>query len=359
LLYSSGTTGVPKGACLSHHNLVANLLQTDKSLINPVLSGPNVVNLALLPFYFVYGAMLMNHTLYSGQTSVILNNFWLKSMLSALSDLQVTYAGITPSILQTLATSPLVDKYHLKLSHIGTGGCPLNKYIAEKVESRLGCQVAQGFGMTEASPALIQPSGHAPIKHLSVGFPLPGTEIRIYDPEKDRDIDAPLTWGRLLVKGPQIMKRYHNNEAATRETLSEDGWLATGDVAYYDQEGYFFIVDRESDIIDAKGELPIAPTELERIIQQHPSVCDVAVVPTYNNKRAEVPKAFVVLSDDDESTNTPNEILDFVNSKVPPEKQVHSIEVLTVLPRSHTGKIKRQDLAISERQRTSVPESHC
>ena len=181
--YSSGTSGMPKGVHLTHHNIVANLqqvakvlaishlFQTNKEIINPALAAPGIVNLALLPFHFIYGTMLMNHTLYSGQTSVVLDTFYLKSVLRALADFNVNFAGLPPLVLHSLATNALVDKYSLQvraaidllnlsqLSYIGTGGGPLNKFIAEKVESRLNCKVFQGYGMTESSPALAQPSG--------------------------------------------------------------------------------------------------------------------------------------------------------------------------------------------------------
>jgi len=356
LLYSSGTTGNPKGACLTHYNLVSNMQQTDKTVINPLLGGPSIINLALLPFHFIYGTMLMNHTLYSGQTSVVLNHFWLKSMLRTVSELNVTYAGLTPPILHSLAMSPIVEKYPVKLTHIGTGGSSLNTYMAEKVEARLGCKVLQGYGMTEASPAIFQPAGDAPTKHLSVGFPLPHTEVRIFDKKTQMDVKEPNTWGSLLVRGPQVMKRYHNNEVATRRVLSDDGWLATGDVAYFDEEGYFYIVDREQDMIRLRGETLISPSELERIIQQHPGVCDVAVVSSYDSNREEVPKAFVVLSDDDESVQSPNDILEFLNDKVPEHKRLHSIEILSVLPRSRTGKVRRQELAELERTAAGLQE---
>lgn len=167
--------------------------------------------------------------------------------------------------------------------------------------------------MTETSPALIQPSGteglpttnckgFAPIKHQSVGFPLPNTELRIYDKESGKDVSVPNQWGSVLVKGPQVMKGYFNDEKATKEVsisvssstyckvLSCDGWLTTGDVGYVDEEGYVYIVDREKDVIRSKGSVPISPSELERIIQQHPAVCDVVVVPSYNAQKEEVKK---------------------------------------------------------------------
>jgi long-subunit acyl-CoA synthetase (AMP-forming) len=116
LPFSSGTTGLPKGVELTHYNLVSNLHQTDKNIINPELAAPGIVNLALLPFHFIYGTMLMNHTLFSGQTSVVLDTFYLKSVLKAMADFEVSYAGLTPPVLHSLATNPLVDKYSLKVS---------------------------------------------------------------------------------------------------------------------------------------------------------------------------------------------------------------------------------------------------
>lgn len=372
LPYSSGTTGLPKGVQLTHYNMVSNIVQTDKNIINTDLAVPDLVNLALIPFHHIYGTMLLNHTLFSGQTSVISSSFYLKSILQTLQDYEVDYAAISPPVLKAIACQPeLLKNYKLRLRDIGSGGANLDEALAKTVEKQLTCRIRQGFGMTEASPALIQPSGTShpdfllfpqkrivfigahPVKHSSVGFPIPSTELQILD-EKDQICENG-TWGRMFVRGPQIMRGYKNNPTATQEVLGPDRWLKTGDIAYVDDAGYVFIVDREKDMIRYKGTVQISPSELESIFLKHPAVNEACVVPGYNKRNEEVPKAFIVLKDPKGKTPIdPSALLRYYNNEVPAYKQISQIEILEALPRNTNGKVLRNVLVQNEKKKAGL-----
>ena len=190
--------------------------------------------------------------------------------------------------------------------------------------------------MTELSPVThVAPMDSQ--KGGSIGPPIPGTECRIVDPETGEDADR----GELWIRGPQVMVGYLNNEEATRETIDEDGWLHTGDVAEMDDDGYYAIVDRLKELIKYKG-FQVPPAELEAILINHPGVADCAVIGVPDDEAGEIPKAFVVVSDEDV---TDDELMAFVAEKVSPQKKVRLIERIEEIPKSASGKILRRELA--------------
>jgi acyl-CoA synthetase (AMP-forming)/AMP-acid ligase II len=224
-----------------------------------------------------------------------------------------------------------------------SGAAPLGAELERACAERLGCQVIQGYGMTETSPVTHTAPLDRP-KPGTIGPAIPNTECRIVDPETGEDA-AEGERGELLIRGPQVMRGYLENEEATRATLDEDGWLHTGDVAIVDDDGYFAIVDRVKELIKYKG-FQVAPAELEALLVQHPGVADAAVIPVPDEEAGEIPKAFLVLADGDTS---PEDVQRFVAERVSTYKRIRAVEVVDEIPKSASGKILRRVLRDRER----------
>ncbi len=337
--FSSGTTGLPKGVMLSHHNLVANLVQVNAALDYQ----PGESALAVLPFFHIYGMqVLMGSLLAEGVTIITVPRFDMEQVLSLIQEHRITQFFAVPPIVLGLAKTPLLEKYDVSsLRKIFSGAAPLGAELAEEAAKRVGCAVVQGYGMTEISP----------VSHITPGFDSrPGssgvtvanTLSRIVDSEgHDLGVDEE---GELLVKGPQVMMGYLNNPGATADTIDEDGWLHTGDLARIDSEGYMYIVDRVKELIKYKG-FQVAPAELEALIVTHPAVADVAVVGMPDNEAGELPKAFVSLKGDASAVApSAQDIRDFVAQHVASYKQIHDVEFIDSIPKSASGKILRRFL---------------
>ncbi len=263
LPYSSGTTGLPKGVMLTHRNLVANIVQTDAAM--PL--EPEDVLIGVLPFFHIYGmTVIMNMGLWNGATIVTMPRFDLPQFLELIEKRQVTCAYVVPPIALALAKHPAIDEADLSsLRFIMSGAAPLGPELTDQVANRLSVPVTQGYGMTELSPV----SHFCPIDAIkpgTIGPGLPGTESRLVDPESGEDIpEGADERGELWVRGPQVMAGYLNNDEATKETITDDGWLRTGDIAVVDSDGYFSIVDRLKELIKYKG-FQVPPAELEAIL---------------------------------------------------------------------------------------------
>ncbi len=336
LPYSSGTTGLPKGVMLSHHNLVSNLVQTDALL--PYDDGE--VALAVLPFFHIYGMqVLMNGLLAEGLTIITLPRFDMQLALELIQDRKVTRFFAVPPIVLGLAKHPMVDDYDLSsLRQIFSGAAPLGGDVAEEAATRIGTEIIQGYGMTELSPV-----SHATMtgqaKAGSNGFTAPNTECRVVDPEgNDQGVDGE---GELWIRGPQVMLGYLNNDDATRATIDEDGWLHTGDVARFDADGHMYIVDRVKELIKFKG-FQVPPAELEALVITHPAVADVAVIGVPDDEAGEIPKGYVVLKPGAEATAA--DIQAFVAEHVASYKQLRIVEFTDEIPKSASGKILRRFL---------------
>jgi acyl-CoA synthetase (AMP-forming)/AMP-acid ligase II len=345
LPYSSGTTGVNKGVMLTHRNLVANVCQGAPAL----LAGEGERLIAVLPFFHIYGlVVLMCAALSRGSTLVTMPRFDLEEFLRLLQDQRITRAYVAPPIVVALAKHPLVDKYDLsELKSIFSGAAPLDASMERACTERLGCEVIQGWGLTETSPVVTTnyntPGG--PPRPGSVGVPLPNTEMRVVDPATGADVSRGES-GELLVRGPQVMKGYLNAPEATAAMLDPDGWLHTGDLGLIDEQGYVFIVDRVKELIKYKG-LQVAPAELEAVLLSHPKVADAAVVRFPDEEAGEVPKAFVVARDPVD----PGELMAYVAERVAPHKKVRQVEFVDEIPKAASGKILRRLLMDRDRER--------
>jgi acyl-CoA synthetase (AMP-forming)/AMP-acid ligase II len=361
LPYSSGTTGNPKGVMLTHRNLVANVAQ-----IRP-LQGmvPDDRILAVLPFFHIYGmTVLLNAALHARASLIIMGSFDLTEFLGNIAERRCTHAFIAPPVAVALAKHPLVERYDLSsLRGIMSGAAPLDEDLARAVIDRLGCALVQGYGMSELSPVShVTPfdggrelvGTEAPLS--SCGWTVPNAVSKIVDSETGTEIDPPASGlsdaGELWFKGPNVMPGYLNNESATRETIDDDGFLHTGDIARVDSAGCVYIVDRLKELIKYKG-YQVPPAELEAVLLTHPQIADAAVVGVRDPESGEeVPKAFVVrqpsggdtAADEGAADLTEAAVMDFVAGQVAAYKKVRQVAFIDAIPKSAAGKILRKDL---------------
>lgn len=351
--FSSGTTGVPKGVQLSHRNLVANVLQAAASTEDALTNETPTIT--VLPFFHIYGlTALLNLSIYRRTTQYTMAQFHIIDFLEIIEEHHVKFAFIAPPIAVGLAKHPKVADYDLSsLQTIFSGAASLQQELATQVENRLDVVIAQGYGMTESSPATHIRIGHdSPLE--SIGRAVPNTEYKIVDVDEPDlpEIPAPTSGrspaGELWVKGPQVMLGYLNNPEATAETLV-DGWLRTGDMAELDEHGNVYIVDRFKELIKYKG-YQVPPAELESILLGHPDIADAACSGVLRADGEEIPKAYVVLQPG--ATPDADEIMEYVAQLVAPYKKIRAVEFIDEIPKSATGKILRRELKAMEQSRT-------
>lgn len=348
LPYSSGTTAKPKGVMLTHRNLVANVAQSAPPI---ALTADDVV-LAVLPFFHIYGmTVLLNLALAARASLVTMPRFDLLEFLRIIQDEKCSYIFVAPPIALALAKHPKIDDYDLSSARvILSGAAPLDEAVASKVVARLGCLVVQGYGMTEMSPVShVHDLSRPDIPLGTVGLTVANMDCRLVDPMTGDDIDVPESGvsepGELLCRGPNIMIGYLDNDEATREAFTSDGFLRTGDIATVSSEGYVTIVDRVKELIKYKG-YQVAPAELEALLLSHPLIVDAAVIGVTDADGEEVPKAFVVLQAEAKLSDT--DVMAFVAEHVAPYKKVRVVEMIEAIPKSSSGKILRKDLRARE-----------
>ncbi len=337
--YSSGTTGFAKGVQLSHTNLVANVVQC-----TPVLDlEPTDRVLAFLPFFHIYGITVLLHVALARRATLItMPRFDLPQFLQIIQDQKVTFVFIAPPIAVALAKHPIVDQYDLSsVRGMMSGAAPLDAALGEAVAKRLGLKMQQGYGMSELSPVShVIPPDRGDLSVGTIGFPIANIECKIVDVETGAEIDLPAEGasdsGELWVRGPNVMLGYLGQEDATHETVDDDGFLHTGDIARVNADGSFQIVDRLKELIKYKG-YQVAPAELEALLLTHPEIDDAAVVAAIDEEAGEIPKAFVVrhegASIDEEG------VMSFVAEHVAPHKKVRAVACIDTAPKSSSGKL--------------------
>jgi acyl-CoA synthetase (AMP-forming)/AMP-acid ligase II len=338
LLYSSGTTGVPKGVELTHRAIVANMIQTATAL--DYREDDTVI--AVAPFFHALGfAVLLNAGLSAGATVVSLPRFDLEAFLRAIEDHRATGTVIVPPIALALARHPIVDNYDLSsLRFAGCGAAPLGKEVEEECAERLGCLFHQGYGMTEATASIAIPRVAEPELHHygQAGILVGGTEARVVDPVSGADLGTAGT-GEIWIRGPQLMRGYLGRPAETAETIDADGWLHTGDIGRVDSDGRVFITDRIKELIKYKA-YQVAPAELEALLCTHPAVAAAAVLGAPDEEAGELPTAFVVMSGE----VSDDELMSWVAERVAPHKRIRRVERIEEIPCSPSGKILRREL---------------
>jgi len=336
--YTSGTTGHPKGAMLTHRAVLLNSAMTAnmhvRTASDTVVTG--------LPCAHVYGNVVMNGAFLYGYTLVLLERFDPTEALESVQRYRATMFEGVPTMYQYLLGYPGLDAYDLSsLTRCTVGGQIMPVPRMEEVEERFGCPLIDLWGMTEIGGLGTTHPLYGPNRHGSIGRALPFVECRIADLEDPSKTLGPDEDGELMVRGPVVMRGYYDNEAATREAVEPDGWLHTGDIARMDAEGYVYVVDRKKDMI-VTGGYNVYPAELERVIVAHPAVAMVAVGGQPDEVKGELAVAYVVLKDgaraDEES------ILAYCREHLATYKVPRAVRFVPDLPQTSTGKIMRRAL---------------
>lgn len=346
LQYTGGTTGVPKGAMLTHGNIYANVQQTIY-WIKSIEPGKDTM-IGVLPFFHVFAmTVVMNCSVWAGMKIILHPKFVLNDILDTIKKHRPTFFPAVPAIFSAIATSRRTASVDFScLKFCMSGGAPLPGDVKRLFEEKTGCRnVGEGYGLTESSPvATFNPPG-GKIKNGSVGMPIPGTIVEIIDRDNGEAVLPTGEKGEVCISGPQVMKGYYHKPAETAEVLRR-GRLHTGDVGYLDEEGYLFLVDRIKDMIIVRG-YKVYPRFVEEAIYKHPSVeeCIVAGVPDI--ERGETVWAWVkpiagqTLSEDD--------LKKFLENKISPIEMPRKIIVRdTPLPKTAVGKLSKKDLLLQE-----------
>ncbi len=354
LQYTGGTTGTPKGAMLTHFNLVSNAVACAYWLYGedaPTTETKDVF-LTAIPLFHIYGmTTAMNAPIYMTGTMVMLPRPEPLEVLKAIQSQKVTvYCGV-PTLYSQLIDHPEIQKYNLRTVRFCiSGSSPLSPEVQKQFMELSGGVLVEGYGLTESSPVTHANPLDKTLKTVkigSIGLPWPDTDAKIVEVQtgtKELGINQE---GEMIIKGPQVMKGYWNLPNETKEVL-RDGWLYTGDIAKMDQDGYFFITDRKKDLIKYKGH-SVYPREIEDVLYEHPAVKLCAVVGKPDKTAGELPKAFVVLKDD--ATVTEEEIRKYANAKVASYKAIREVEIRKELPMTPVGKVLRRTLRDEEQQK--------
>jgi long-chain acyl-CoA synthetase len=356
LQYTGGTTGLPKGAMLTHYNLVSNCVAVGTWASTEFRKGKETI-LTNLPLFHIYGqTVCMNLHIYMGST-IALNPDPRdqKSLFEIIKSTSPTMFPGVPTMYMRLLERDDLEDYAKDMRSIrvcNTGAAPMPPEVMKEFEERTGGIIIEGYGLTESSPVACTNPFLGERKIGSVGMPIPDTEIKLVNIEDYTKIVPFGEPGEIMIKGPQIMKGYWNKPEATENQI-KDGWLLTGDIAKMDEDGYFYIVDRKKDMIDVSG-FKVYPRELEDCLFEHEAVENAAVigVPDPNLPGSEKVKAYIVLKDGyKESEEIEAEIKEFCRKTVAPYKVPKFIEFRKELPETLVGKVLRKDLKDIEARR--------
>ncbi|HOB28724.1 MAG TPA: long-chain fatty acid--CoA ligase [Bacillota bacterium] len=351
LQYTGGTTGFPKGAMLTHYNLVANAEMTAEILREWLkkFGGKEVYSMGLLPFFHSYGmTVCLNVGLTIPAGLLLVPQFNADLIFYLIQQYKpVIFPGV-PTAFMALMNHPEVQNYDLDSIDVCiSGAAPMPVEAIEQFEQITGSSILEGYGLSETSPITHSNPFLGVRKPGSIGIPYPDTDCKIVDPD-DGERELPIgEEGELIIKGPQIMKGYWNRPNDTASTL-KNGWLYTGDIARMDEDGYFYIVDRKKDMIIYGGN-KIYPREVEEVLYEHPKVAEAVCIGIPEKFFGEVVKAFIVLKDGAEAT--PEEIIEFCRPRMIKYKVPRQVEFRSELPKTNVGKFLRKDLAIEEQRR--------
>lgn len=344
LPYSSGTTGLPKGVMLSHHNLVANVYQILGPHAAPFV--PDDVLLCFLPLYHIYGlTVALTLPIALGATTVLMPRFDVPKLCSLLVQEGVTMMPMVPPAINALCQVAAAGAFptNHKVRWIKSGAAPLAPELARRLSDLTGITVNQGYGMTEASPVThvgynAPPEMNRP---ASIGQPLAFTECRVLDLD---DKEVPIgEQGELVMRGPQFMLGYWKEPQATAAVL-RDGWYYSGDIVRADADGFYYVLDRRKEMIKYKG-FPVAPAEVESVLLEHPAVRDCGVVAKPCLEAGEIPCAFVVVRDGFTACEAlDKELRGFVADRLAHHKQPREVHFVDAVPRTPSGKVLRREL---------------
>ena len=343
LQYTGGTTGLSKGATLSHMNIVSNTIQ---ALLwgQEIMPPTEKVYLIVIPVFHSYGMSVMNGAIFNGAKSVLIPRFDIDMLINAFATHDVTYFPGVPTLFTAILNHP--DAASAALDNValfGSGSAPLSIETINGITA-LGISMTEGYGLSEASPTTHSTPILGIKKPGSVGIPFPDTDAKIVDAEDWRKELPVGSEGELIIKGPQVMLGYWNKPEENEETL-KDGWLLTGDIARMDEDGYFYIVDRKKDLIIAGG-YNIYPREVDEVLFAHPKVMEAVTVGVPHEYRGETVKAFVVVQPGE--TLTEEEIVAYCKKNLAAYKVPKIVEFRDELPKTAVGKILRKELRAEE-----------
>ncbi|SOB75191.1 long-chain acyl-CoA synthetase [Marinobacter sp. LV10R510-11A] len=339
LQYTGGTTGIAKGAMLTHGNLVANLLQVRPMMEDSVVEGQEVV-IAPLPLYHIYSFTLNCGIMLEagGHNVLIPNPRDIPGFVKELKNFKFTaFLGLNTLFVALCNNEEFqdLDFSHLKLT--SSGGMALTSDTAKMWERVTGCAVSEGYGMTETSP-VVTFNPHSAIQLGTIGLPVPSTQVKTLD---DDGNETPLgVPGELCVKGPQVMRGYWQRPEDTQKSFTEDGYIQTGDVAVIQEDGYIRIVDRKKDMIIVSG-FNVYPNEIEDVVSSHPKVVECAAVGIPDAKSGEAVKVYLVASPEGV---TENELKEFCRERLTAYKVPRYFEFRDELPKTNVGKVLRREL---------------
>lgn len=363
LMYTGGTTGTPKGAMLTHRNLLSNVLQIDAWFKRGV-KGEDVF-IGVLPWFHIYGlTAVLNSGIHKAATIIAYARPNIEEIMRDIERYKATVFHGVPTLYRMIINHPKVHKFNLRSLEVCISGAePLPKAVAEQFMKLTGAKLREGYGLTETSPVThVNPIRGEP-RYGSIGLPVPSTYAAVAHPERP-ELLPPGETGELVISGPQVMKGYHNRPEENEKVFFEccgRRWLRTGDIAYMDEDGYFYIVDRKKDMIKYKG-YSVYPREIEEVLYQHPCVREAAVIGVPHPEYNEVPKAFIALKDEckekapttEARRELEKEILEFLRARLAPYKVPKEIEIRDELPKSAVGKILRRVLREEELKKRST-----
>jgi long-chain acyl-CoA synthetase len=347
LQYTGGTTGVSKGAMLTHSNLYANTIQS--GLWFSGLQPGAERMMGVLPFFHVFAMTgVMNFALNLGAEIIMHPRFELVPVLKDITAKKPTLMPGVPTMFTAINNHAEIKKYSLaSLKGCISGGAPLPQEVKQKFEAMTGCKVIEGYGLTEASPVVAANPLYGLNKTGSIGVPVPGTEIIIVDRNDPAKILPRGEAGEICVSGPQVMKGYWNRPEATADVMV-NGYLRTGDVGYMDDDGYTFIIDRMKDLILVGG-FNVYPRHVEEAIYQHAAVAEVTVIGIPDEYRGESPKAFIKLKEG--ATLTAADLLDFLRERLGKHELPSAVEFRPELPKTLIGKLSKKELVAEEKKK--------
>ena len=352
LQYTGGTTGVPKGAMLTHYNIFANVIQTQCWAQSEVRRGEETY-LLVIPYFHIYGFTVgMMEGVWRGAQQVLIPKYDVDALLSAIRDYSPTYFPAVPTIYISLLNHPRAKEYGIgRIRNFNSGSAPLPVEVIEQFERLTGGTLKEGYGLSEASPVTHTTPALSRRKPGSIGLPLPDTDIRVVDLETGESEVPVGEEGELCIAGPQVMKGYWNRADETAIALRQDAagrtWLYTGDVARMDEDGYTYIVQRKKDMVIVSG-FNVYPSEVEGVLYAHPSVLEAAVIGVPDKYRGEAVKAFVVLKQG--AAATPEELIEHCKLGLAEFKVPATIELREGLPKTAVGKILHRVLREEEQQ---------
>ncbi|ACZ40409.1 long-chain-fatty-acid--CoA ligase [Sphaerobacter thermophilus] len=349
LQYTGGTTGIAKGAMLTHRNLVVNVLQS--AAPNPDFpSGADLRVLTVLPLFHVYGmTVCMNLGLARGGELILLPRFEPAEVLETIKATQPTSFPGVPTMYVAINSVPNAEEYGVgSIRFCNSGGAPMPLEVMEAFEQRFGATIIEGYGLSETSPVTHVNPATGLRKPGTIGIPVPDTDAEIVDIDTGTRVLPPGEPGELRIRGPQVMAGYWGMPEETADAM-RDGWFYTGDIATMDEDGYFTIVDRKKDMILASG-LNVYPREVEEVLYEHPAVLEAGVIGVPDPYRGESVKAYVVLKPG--ASATAEELEAYCREHLSAYKVPHAFEFRDTLPKSGVGKVLRRVLVEEERQRT-------